>query len=460
MIEQKTVAAPVHLEGFGLHLGEKVHLTMLPAPADSGIAFVRTDLPGSPRIEACLDNLANRPRRTALAKGDAEVHTIEHLMASLWALGIQNLEVQIDSPELPGFDGSALPFFEALAGANVVGQAASARSLRLGTPVAVADRGANIVAIDDSCLRVSYTLDYSSPVLGTQYFSLALDRDSFAQEIAPARTFVLEEEARMLQAAGLGKGANTQNTLVLGNDGRIIENELRFENEFVRHKILDLLGDLYLANCHVNAHVLATKSGHELNVQLARAIARQTRLQAQAQDAAPRQEKRRENGTSDRAASTGSEAGSVSEFTGPLDVRAIERILPHRYPFLLIDRVLEVSEDGRFGRGLKNVTASEGYFRGHFPDDPVMPGVLQIEAMAQMAGVLLLTHEQNVGRKAYLLSLDNVKFRRRVVPGDQLVLEATIRTMKKRTASVITRATVEGSLVAQAQIRLVLIAED
>ncbi|MCZ6792326.1 MAG: UDP-3-O-acyl-N-acetylglucosamine deacetylase [Planctomycetota bacterium] len=437
MIAQRTLAAPARIEGVGLHLGKEVHAELLPAPAASGITFVRTDLEGWPRVRACLENLGQRPRRTALVQGRAEVHTVEHLLASLWALGIQNLEVRIDGPELPGLDGSSLPFYEALKAAGSRDQDVPSREIHVARPVGVSEEGAHIVALEGaSGLKVSYTLDYDSPALGTQFFSVDLDEETFVREIAPARTFVLEEEARALQAAGLGKGASTENTLVLGRDGRVIGNELRFENEFVRHKILDLIGDLYLMNSRLNAQIVATKSGHSLNVRLAQSL----------------------------AAGAGQGSAAAAEppygYRGPLGIDMIERILPHRYPFLLVDRVEEVAADGRYARGVKSVTANEGFFRGHFPGRPVMPGVLQVEALAQLAGILLLSHKQNAGRMAHLLSMDSVKFRRQVVPGDQLVLEANLKSMKKRTAQVLARATVDGALSAEALIRFALVRDD
>jgi UDP-3-O-[3-hydroxymyristoyl] N-acetylglucosamine deacetylase/3-hydroxyacyl-[acyl-carrier-protein] dehydratase len=418
MRPQKTLSAPVTLDGVGLHTGAEVRVELRPAPEDHGVEFVRSDLPGAPRVRACIENLASEPRRTALVYGSARVHTVEHLMAVLHATGVTNLEVRLDGPELPGLDGSALPFYEAVKTAGIEAQAAPAQEIQLRGPIAVRQHDASAVALSrPDGLRVSYTLEYPSPWIGTQFFAIDLDEDTFAREVAPARTFVLEEEVPKLRAAGLGKGASTQNTLVLSAQGPI-ENTLRFENECVRHKVLDLVGDLYLLGRRLCADVLATRSGHALNLELAKRIS--------AEEA----------------------CGGAA---GALDAAGIEKLLPHRYPFVMLDRVLEI-RDGAFARGLKAVSSNESYFRGHFPGRPVMPGVLQVEAMAQLGGVLLLSHEQNRGSIAYLIGIDEVKFRRLVVPGDSLVLEADIESMKAKTARVRARAYVGDKLVAEARI--------
>jgi UDP-3-O-[3-hydroxymyristoyl] N-acetylglucosamine deacetylase/3-hydroxyacyl-[acyl-carrier-protein] dehydratase len=274
---------------------------------------------------------------------------------------------------------------------------------------------------------VSYTLEYDTPALGRQHYSLRVEPDAFCEEIASARTFCLAEEADALRAAGLGKGATYQNTLVVGDEG-VIENTLRWPDEFARHKILDLLGDLFLVGADVCGHVHAYRTGHAANLQLVRALL-----------SGPRPE-------TDKAAAVSSPAMTHHQ---------IRRILPHRYPFLLVDRVIEV-EGFRRAVGLKNVTLNEPFFDGHYPEQPIMPGVLIVEAMAQLAGLLLLRKLELTGKVPVLLSIDRVKFRRAVIPGDQLVLEASTIRLSGSRGRVHCRSTVAGQLVAESRMNFAL----
>ena len=418
----------------GLHTGAAATLRVGPAPADSGVVFVRTDLPGKPRIPISVDRVVDRGRRTALAEGAAEIHTVEHLLSACHGMQVDDLVVEIDGVEVPGMDGSALPFAEMLKRAVPVEiPDAPRRELLLRGPEGVVERGtdATLSALPwDRGLQLSYTLDYGPGApFAPQHVSLGVTPEAYMAEIAPARTFVLEIEAKKLREMGLGKGATTENTLVIGPGGPA-DNRLRFPDEYARHKTLDLMGDLFLLGADLKAHVTAVRSGHGANASLVKRLTALVRAEVDAEEGRSRR----------------------------LDIGEIQRILPHRYPFLLVDRVLEI--DGfRRAVGVKNVTINEQFFQGHWPGTPVMPGVLIVEALAQLSGVLLLRKLENTGRLAALLSIDRVKFRRAVVPGDQVVLEVETLKLKARTGRVHGRATVEGELAAEARMNFMMLDE-
>ena len=429
--KQRTIREPFAFSGAGLHTGATVSVRVLPAEEGHGVVFVRTDLPDRPRLPADADYVDSRGRRTTIRAAGADFQTVEHFLAACHALQVDNLVLECNGPEMPGLDGSSMPFVEMLRGAKPCEQARDRKEFQLMTPLSVGDAGgdSSIVALPaEKALSFSYTLDYPhSPYVGSQYHALRLTEDSFANEIAPARTFVMQEEATALRTAGLGKGATYENTLVFGDRG-VVENRLRFPDEPVRHKLLDLIGDFFLLNMDLHARIVATKAGHSLNAAIVREILRHVRE-------VEIQEGLRKDST--------------------IDIREIMRILPHRYPFLLIDRVIEL-EGMKRAVGIKNVTINEPFFQGHWPSAPIMPGVLIVEAMAQLAGVLLLRKFENTGKLAVLLSIDKVKLRRSVVPGDQLRIEVEALKVRSRSARVHCRAMVEGKLACEAQINFML----
>ena len=422
MEKQKTIASQISFSGVGIHTGNKVNIILKPAPVSSGVTFIRTDVPGGAvRIQANVQSFlaAKFSRRSSIGNNEAQVQTIEHLMAALSSLGIDNIDVEIDNNELPGLDGSATKFVEALEKAGTVEQEQEKYIHVIKEPICIEDGDSSITIVPSKEFKVSYTLDYDHPLLEAQFLEICVNAESFKTSIAPARTFCLESEAAELQNQGLGLGANYENTLVVGKTG-VIKNSLRFKDEFVRHKILDLIGDLGLAGCPIRGHVIALKSGHSLNLKIAQKIFEQ-KIKAQ---------------------------GAMA-MEGVLDVNEIMKIIPHREPFLFVDRVT-ILEKGKRATGIKNVTINDYFFRGHFPGRPVMPGVIIVEAMAQVGGVMMLASEDNKGKLAFFLSIDNVKFRKPVVPGDQLILEVEAIKVKSKTGQVRGRAFVDGKVVAEA----------
>ena len=431
MRNQGTIKSPVTIQGIGLHSGGEVTLKLTPSESDTGVVFVRSDLPGKPSVRLSRLTAGERDRQTALVgENKTEVQTVEHLAAGLFALGIDNVQVEIDGPEVPGMDGSGLPFVDALRKAGRQEQKAPRKTFALDETIAIQMGDSNIVAYPRSepGLRVTYTLHF--PELngqGSQTVTVDITEDGFVKDVAPARTFCLESEARALQEAGLGKGADTTNTLVLGQDGPI-DNEYRFPDELARHKVLDLIGDLSLLGADLQAHVVAHRSGHRANRELV------SRLANRLEDLEDR--------------------GTIQADTG-LDVREILKIIPHRYPFLFVDRVTELVGYQR-AVGLKCVSFNEPHFQGHWPGQPIMPGVLQVEALAQLSGVLLLRRLQNTGKVAVLLAIDKIKFRRPVVPGDMLRLECETLSLRNRSGKVRGRATVNGELACESLMKFML----
>lgn len=427
---QQTIDNPAEVRGHGLFTGEEVVVRFKPAPADSGILFIRTDSSIPTRIKAHVSNVTKRARRTAIRNGTLAIETVEHCLAALHGLGIDNLEVELHGGELPGGDGSSLFFVEALQKAGISEQGVARRPLVIHEMVRVTDGDAELIAVptDTDDLNIVYDLDYGPEgKLERQIFAARVSQD-FTTEIAPARTFLFEEEAKQFQAAGLGKHLTYNDVVVIGPEG-VIGNAFRYPNECVRHKILDLIGDLYLAGRPILGKILARKSGHALNHELVRKLL----------EAIDRFERRQR-------------LGSATAF----DANHLRKILPHRYPFLLIDRVVEIDGDRR-ATGIKNVSINEPFFQGHYPQMPIMPGVLILEAMAQLGGILLSQKLEHTGKVAVLLSMDEVKFRRPVVPGDQLVLTAETIKVKSRTGHVRCRALVNDHSVAQAEIKFMMV---
>ncbi|HET8656783.1 MAG TPA: bifunctional UDP-3-O-[3-hydroxymyristoyl] N-acetylglucosamine deacetylase/3-hydroxyacyl-ACP dehydratase [Longimicrobiaceae bacterium] len=416
---QQTIATPQEMEGVGLHTGATVKLRVLPAAVDAGVLFRRTDLPGAPEIAALAGNVTTTDMGTTLAQGDARVHTVEHVLSAIAGAGIDNVIVEIDAAEPPAGDGSALPFLKLLGRADRVEQDAPVRAVVPDEGFFVRDGDSEYVVAPADDLELSVTIEFDHPLIGRQHTSLRVEPEGFAEEIAPARTFGFTRWLDDLRARGLARGGTPENAVVLTDDGLLEGQALRFPDEFARHKALDLLGDLALIGARLRAHVVARRPSHRGNVALAKEILARAEKKTLARPI--------------------------------LSIEQIMQYLPHRYPFLLVDRVVEYDEGTRIV-GLKNVTINEPFFVGHFPGRPTMPGVLIIEAMAQVGGLLLMDTIDNPEDKiVYFMTLDNVKWRRPVIPGDQIRFEVEVIQVRGRTARMRGVGTVDGQVVAEAE---------
>ncbi len=412
---RRTLAGTAEVTGAALHTGGITTVRLGPGESGSGIIFRRTDLDGTPVIAARIGGVDVTERRTGLAHGDARVETIEHLLAAAHALGIDDLAVDIDGCEPPILDGSFLPWLDAFESVGVVEIPGEPAVLVVTEPFTVQAGDASYVVTASTSLRITATIEWDHPVIGRQSASHEITPETFRREIAPARTFGFMHEVEALQSRGLLQGASPEMAVVLSDDA-VATGALRWDDEFVRHKIGDVVGDLALLGARVRAHIVAERPSHQGNIALATAIARR----------------------SQRTDPTG------------LDITQIMHVLPHRWPFLLVDRIVEI-EPGTRIVGLKNVTINEPFFQGHFPGHPIMPGVLIVEAMAQVGGMLLMDHFDNADNKVvYFASIDGVKFRRPVLPGDQLRFEVDLVQLRGRTCKMRGQAFVDGKAVCEA----------
>jgi UDP-3-O-[3-hydroxymyristoyl] N-acetylglucosamine deacetylase / 3-hydroxyacyl-[acyl-carrier-protein] dehydratase len=414
-MKRRTIAATQTVEGIGLHLGQACRLTFLPAPSGHGVQFRRVDLEGCPLIRADVDAAVLVERRTQLGKDPVSVHTVEHVLAAVGALEIDDLIIEIDAPEPPIMDGSAAAFFDALTRAGIAEQQGIAATWELSKPVRLVDGDSVYEAYPARALELDVTIEFAHPLVGRQRWSSCVNGKVFGDELARARTFGFTSEFDILTAMGLIRGVSTQNTLVLDEE-KLVDNELRWADEFVRHKAMDCVGDLALAGARVHARIVTVRPSHRGTVRLVRAM-----------------------------------RDALKKETTVIGIDDIMKVLPHRYPFLLVDRILEFEPRKRIV-GLKNVTINEPFFQGHFPGHPIMPGVLIIEAMAQVGGVLLMGAMPDLENKVvYFTSLDSVKWRRPVRPGDQLRFELEMIQIRGMMCKMKGVAKVEGETVAEAE---------
>jgi len=431
--QQQTIKRPVSFSGIGIHTGTKVNMSWKPAPVDHGIKFVRTDLDSKAVIEPHIRNVGDTTRWTTISNNGAVIHTVEHVLATLNAYGIDNILIELDGNEPPVGDGSSAPFVKLVKEAGIQPQEGKREifSPKEIIHVEVGDSFAIVLPCDH--LRVSCTIHFGKPGLDAQFLSLAIEPQTFETQISSARTFAFYEEIQYLIDKGLIKGGSLENAVLIRGDSILSTEPLRYRDEFVRHKILDVIGDITLLGRPLAAHIVVVRPGHGLNAAMTKALAKLVEK----------------------------EQPSPVAFTPPIpadspiesamDIMRLLEIMPHRYPFLMIDRILKIEGEQKI-TALKNVSINEPYFQGHFPGHPIMPGVLQLEAMAQAAGILMLKAGENAGKVAYFMSANNVKWRKPVRPGDQVVIEIEMGKSRGKIAKANGVCKVAGEVVSEAEV--------
>ncbi len=458
---QRTIAKETSCVGTGLHTGVESKITFKPAPEDFGIRFKRMDVDGCPEIKADIDHVVDISRGTTIEENGVRIHTVEHALAACVGIGLDNVLIELSEKEPPVMDGSAIDFVEALLKAGVVKQNAPKNYLHIDEAVGYTDaaRGVDIHIMPSDQFRVTFMLDYDYKSLGTQFTTMDEVEKNFASEIAPARTFCFLSEIEHLKEEGLIKGGNIDNAVVivdkkidekeaqklselfgiekeisLGSNGTLGGTEFRFDNEPVRHKALDLIGDLALLGMPIQGHVIASKSGHAANVELVKEIKKvyKTKINRQRYSA------------------------KVSP-QAMFDINSIIRLLPHRYPFVLVDRIVDITPGEKL-TAYKNVSINEPFFQGHFPNQPVMPGVLVLEAMCQAGCFLVLNSVDNpMEKNMFFSSLSDSRFRHPIIPGDQLRLEMVLEKFRLGTALLVGKAFVEDKLVAEGKLKATVV---
>jgi UDP-3-O-[3-hydroxymyristoyl] N-acetylglucosamine deacetylase / 3-hydroxyacyl-[acyl-carrier-protein] dehydratase len=457
-MKQTTLLGAIQLSGIGLHTGKSVHLTISEAEANTGYRFVRSDLPEQPMIPADPKHVVSTNRSTTIRIGDAQISTVEHVLSALFGCGVDNALISVDGPEMPIMDGTSLPFVHAIQSVGLKELDAECVVVEITEPIRYKDEvtGTELLAIPSDTYQLTVMIDFNSPILGPQFAELT-DLEQYSTEIAPARTFVFVHELESLLDMGLIKGGDLDNAIVIANkvlseeqrsilaqklgkpsievnhEGVLNTSPLKFQNEPARHKLLDVIGDLAMVGSRIKGRIITTKPGHAANIAFAR-ILKKWHMEQLKMKSIPRYDPNKEV---------------------ILNNVQVQELLPHRYPFLLVDKIIEVSETHVVG--IKNVTANEQFFLGHFPNNPVMPGVLIIEAMAQTGGILALWNVPDKGNwDTYFLKIDNAKFKQKVGPGDTLIIHMEIMEPIRRgivlmqaNAYVGTKLVAEAELMAQ-----------
>lgn len=433
--KQHTLGKPSSLAGRSLHTGENVTLTVRPAPPDHGYKFQRVDQPDQPILDVRFEHVKTVERATTLMHGNVKVHTCEHVLSALSGAGVDNALIEMDANEPPITDGSAAPYLEMIDRAGVAEQDAPRKYFEPREPIHVETKsGSLMTVVPDSRFRVSCT-QVGPDGRFTQFFTTEITPDSYRAEVSRARTFVFFEDVKPLLDKGLIKGGSLENAVVIQGNAVMGKEPLRYDDEFVRHKILDIVGDLTLFGPRLKGHVIAVKPGHGPNLDLVKALARE---HARMQSMIP--------------------PIRIPKGEGVLDINQVMKIIPHRYPFLLIDRIVAFEGEDKL-TAVKSVTINEPFFQGHFPGHPVMPGVLQIEAMAQAASVALLKKARAEGNIGYFMSADAVKFRKPVMPGDTLFIHAELTKARRSLAKAVCKCVVNDEIVSEGELMFAIMAQ-
>ena len=448
VLHQQTIGRAVSFSGIGLHSGNKVNMTFLPANPGEGIRFRRVDLDGKPEIEARVENVIETNRSTTIGKGNVKIHTVEHVLATFAGYGIDNAIIELDSSEPPIADGSSREYCKMIESAGMVAQPEKKEIYSVIEPIQLQMGETEMTLFPGDTFKITCT---SADKQGrfTQFHSAEITSKTWERDIAHARTFCFFEEIEYLIKNGLIRGGSLENAVVVRDDAVLTNEPLRYPNEFVRHKILDIIGDLSLVGMPIRGHLIAVKPSHSANCELARLIVSQIRkpmVTAQSFAPPPAEEHK-----SAKAAPSGLQVkdGDV------LDIIQVMKILPHRYPFLMIDKVTKV--DGNRITAIKNVSINEPYFEGHFPNHPIMPGVLQLEAIAQAAGILTLKQAESVGKLAYFMAAESVKWRKPVRPGDCLVIDVELTKSRGKIGRAKGVCSVDGETVSEAEVTFMLV---
>lgn len=438
-MKQRSLLREVTINGPALHTGDNSKLTLKPAPVNHGVVIRRIDLHEKPEFTPHVSQVGDLVRNTTLNAGHAKVHTVEHVMSALHGMGIDNVEIEMDANEPPIMDGSARAYVNMILEGEPVEQDADRAYFELDKPISVSKGNSSLIALPYDGFKVTCT---SSDDRGihTQHLSLVIDPEVYSTQVAAARTFTVFEDIEELIKVGKIKGGSLENAIVLKGDKILSKEPLRFEDELVRHKILDVVGDIFLLGKPLKAHIIAVRPGHALNSELTKKLhERMVELEEGHAKKAPEKKT------------------LIIESESELDIRRVLETLPHRYPMLMVDRVQEFRGDNEL-TAIKNCTINEEYFQGHYPGQPIMPGVLQIEAMAQAAGILMLRVTKNEGMTAVFMSIDKVKFRNKVVPGDQVKIDVKLtKIMRGKIGTAEATCSVAGKVVSSGELKFMLI---